>query len=138
MTRAIRWWQSLRARIGHRGSALLFFGLLDLVFAGSLIAPPLETRSSASYAFLATILPLPVWAVAWGSVGLLCAVQAFMVADRAAFVAASWLKVGWGGIYLAGWLLGEIPRGYVAAAIWLAFAGFVAVIASWPEPLRRP
>lgn len=136
MTRPIRWIRAVRARIGRRGSALLFFALLDLVFAASMVAIPPSAASSPTYAFLATLLPLWAWAIPWATVGAVCLVQAFMAEDRLAFVAASGLKVGWGALHLAGWLLGEIPRGYVAAVIWLAFAGFVAVIASWPEPRR--
>jgi hypothetical protein len=131
-----RWsaWQRVQRRIGHRGAALLFFALVDLVFAASLAGAPLSTSSSGSYAFLVALLPLWVWAVPWAVVGLVCLVSAFRDEDRAAFVAASGLKVGWGSLYLAGFLLSEIPRGYVSAVIWLAFAGFVQVIASWPEP----
>lgn len=128
---------ALRQRIGHRGAALLFFALVDLVYSASLAGAPPEIRATASYAFLTGILPLPVWAGLWGAVGAVCLVQAFMVHDRPAFVAASCLKVCWGSLYLAGWLLDEIPRGYVSAVIWLVFGGFVQVIASWPEPARR-
>ncbi|MGW0587471.1 hypothetical protein [Streptosporangium sp. NPDC002607] len=138
MNRALTWWQGLRHRIGHRGAALCFFALVDLVFAVSLASAPAETRALPSYAFLATILPLRAWAALWAMVGLLCLVQTVMTEDRPAFIAASWLKVGWGCLYLTGFLLGEIPRGYVSAVIWLSFAGFVAVISSWPEPPRRP
>ncbi|MET8050539.1 hypothetical protein ABZU75_23365 [Streptosporangium sp. NPDC005286] len=129
MNQAIRWWQGLRSRVGRRGAALLFFALLDLVFAQGLVWAPAETRSSSTYAFLSTILPLWAWAIPWAAVGLVCLVYAFAREDRPAFIAASGLKVGWAALHLAGWLVGEIPRGYLAAAIWLGFAGFVQVIA---------
>lgn len=139
MTRLAAWWRRLRTRIGRRGSALLFFALVDLVFAASLAAAPPSTSQSSAYAFLATILPLNAWAIPWAAVGGMCLVYAAQTEDRPAFIAASGLKVGWGVLYLAGWLVGEIPRGYVSAVVWLAFAGFVAVISGWPEPpLRRP
>jgi hypothetical protein len=134
MNRMRALWRRLQARVGRRGVALLFFALLDVVFAVSLAATPPST--SGGYEFLSTILPLWVWAIPWGVVGCMCLVQAFAVQDRVAFVAASALKAGWGVLYLAGFLAGEIPRGYVAAVIWLAFAGFVAVISGWPEPVR--
>lgn len=119
-------------QIGRRGCALLFFSLLDLVYATSLAADP-PTANGTGH-FLASMLPLPVWAILWGSVGILCAVQAFMRSDRAAFAAASLIKVVWGIIALIGWLIGEVDRGYVSAVIWLALAAFVHVIAGWPEP----
>jgi hypothetical protein len=137
MKRARAWMRAARARVGRRGSALLFFALLDLVLAASLAGAPAATRSSPTYAFLSLLLPLWAWALVWAAVGVVCLVQAFMLCDRIAFACASWLKVGWGVLNLTGWLLGEIPRGYVSAVIWLALASFVALIASWPEPPRR-
>lgn len=129
--------RDLRHRVGRRGSALLFFALLDVVYAGSLAWAPASVRSTPAYAWLTSYLPLWAWAALWAGVGLLCAVQAFRRADRLAFAAASLLKVLWGVLHAAGWLLDVVPRGYVSAAVWLAFAGFVQVIASWPEPRRR-
>jgi hypothetical protein len=84
--------------------------------------------------FLAQLLPLPVWAGVWACVGSMCLIHAFMHADRLAFACASALKVAWGLINLIGWIVADLPRGYVAAAIWLSFAGFVQVISQWPEP----
>lgn len=124
-------------RIGHRGAALLFFALVDLVFAKSLADAPPSTRSSPTYAFMATVLPLWGWAALWGVVGLMCLVQAFMANDLPAFVASSAMNVGWACVHLAGFFVGEVPRGYVSAVIWLGYAGFVQVIASWAEPVRR-
>lgn len=137
--RARAWgaWRRFSGRVGHRGAALLFFALLDLVYAGSLAWAPATVRSTPAYAWLTGYLPLWAWAALWCAVGLLCLVQAFLKADRAAFAAASLLKVGWGVLHVAGWLLDAVPRGYVSAVIWLALAGFVQVIASWPEPRRR-
>ncbi|MFB4275720.1 hypothetical protein ACBJ59_10545 [Nonomuraea sp. MTCD27] len=125
--------QALRQRVGRRGAALLFFALLDIIYAASLTtAPP-----NGPYLFLDSLMPLSTWASIWACVGGLCAIQAFVVTDRVAFAAASALKVVWGLTQLLGWMFGEIPRGYVAAAVWLAFAAFVQVIAGWQEPPRR-
>ncbi len=125
---------SLARRIGHRGTALLFFGFVDLVYAVSLANPPAEARRSATLAFVGTIAPLSAWSVLWLVVGLVCVVGAFVRQDRWAFTAAMFLKVLWGLVFLLGWLLVNLERGYVSAAIWLAFAGFVWVISTWPEP----
>lgn len=128
-----RRWGDLLHQIGRRGASLLFFALVDLVWAYGLIATTAESRNSPGNVFVAHLLPLPVWAALWAAVGVLCLVQAFMSADRVAFGAASLLKVAWGTVYLLGWALGEIPRGYLATAIWLGLAGFVQVIAGWKE-----
>lgn len=125
--------ETLRFRVGRRGCALLFFALLDVIYAASLLSAP----TVGPYRFLAAILPLAAWASLWGAVGLLCLVQAFMASDRAAFAAAMLIKVVWGLVQLAGWLIVGLDRGYVGAIVWLALAAFVAVISGWPEPPRR-
>ena len=123
----------LQHRVGRRGCALLFFALLDLIYAASLLSAP----TSGPYRFLAAILPLAAWASLWAAVGLLCLLQAFMRADRAAFAAAALIKVIWGMVQLTGWLIADLYRGYVGAILWLALAAFVLVISGWPEPPRR-
>lgn len=118
----------------YRGAALIFFGLLDLVYAFSLFNPPASARRSASLQFVASIAPLWAWALLWLIPGLLCAAQAFMRADRVAFTSAIVVKVIWGLLYVVGWITGGLERAYVGATVWLALAGFVAIIAAWPEP----
>jgi hypothetical protein len=127
-------------RIGRRGSALLFFGFLDLVYAYSLIAPTGEARRTPTFVFIAHTAPLWAWAALWGAVGVICLVQAFMVRDRVAFTAAMFVKVLFGVTTLFGWLTGAIERGYVAAAVWLALALLVYLLSTWPEPrvVARP
>lgn len=124
--------QTLTQRVGRRGAALLFFALLDVIYSVSLLSAP----PGGPYRFLASMLPMAVWASLWGMVGLLCAAQAFMRTDRLAFAAAALIKVVWGVVQLLGWLIGDLDRGYVSAVVWLAFSAFVAVIAGWPEPAR--
>jgi hypothetical protein len=114
--------------------ALLFFALLDVVYAIALAAADATTRATPMYRFLETLIPLGAWSVVWGGVGVLCLFQAFVRSDRVAFSAAAALKGGFGLVILAGWIWADVPRGYVTAVIWLAFAGFVQVISTWPEP----
>lgn len=117
----------LRNRIGRRGAALLFFALLDLVYCYSLLYPPHPLPES--YRWPATVMPLPVWALIWALVGLVCLVCAFVDRDSVAFTAAIAIKVGWGGVALFGWIYGPVERGYVSAMIWFAFGAFVYLIA---------
>lgn len=123
-------------RVGRRGAALLFFAFLDLIYCHGLLFPTTAARRSASYQFLHDVAPLWVWGGLWGGVGLVCLVCAFRRHDDPAFAAAMGLKVLWGGVYLLGWLFAGLERGYVAAAIWLAFAAFVGLHAGWPEANR--
>lgn len=120
--------------LGRRGVALLFFGLLDLVYAFSLFNPlPVERRGSGQ-AFVASVAPLPFWGAMWLAVGLVCLVQAWARRDQIGFAAAIMIKCVWGTVFLIGGLTGQIERAYVSVVIWLALAGFVAVISTWPEP----
>jgi hypothetical protein len=125
----------LRERIGRRGAALLFFALLDFVYATALLTAPRPL--TAFYAWMDEIMPLPAWAACWAAVGLICAVYAFAIRDTVAFMAAVAIKVGWGLPALFGWIHGSVPLGYLSAAIWLAFAAFVYLIAGGiPAPLH--
>lgn len=121
-------------RIGRRGTSLLFFALLDLVYGLNLARPPAESKLSPTLAFIRYIAPLPVWAALWVAVGVVCLAGAFMHHDRWAFTAAVGLKTLWGATFLTGWIVAHLERGWVSAVIWLAMAGWVLVIASWPEP----
>ena len=123
-------------RVGHRGSALLFFAILDLIYGFSLLAPSREARRSASLRLAADIAPLWAWAALWTAVGLICLWFAFRRRDSVAFAFAIGIKVLWGLTSLGGWLFVGLDRGYVSATVWLAMAAFVGIIASWPEPPR--
>ncbi|TYB45900.1 PAS domain S-box protein [Nonomuraea sp. PA05] len=120
-------------RIGRRGASLAFVGLLCLAIAASLAFPPAEQRASPGYTALAAIAPLGAWALAWCATGALCLVQMFLRSDRIAFAAATALLLLYGLVYLISTFNGDNPRGWVGAAVWLAFGGWIALIATWPE-----
>ena len=117
----------LRARVGRRGSALLFFAFLDAVYCYGLLTAPRPLVPF--YKWMAEIMPLGTWAACWGTVGVICLLYAFRQYDTPAFMFAVGLKVGWGLLSFWGWAAGAIDRGYVSAAIWLAFSAFVYLIA---------
>lgn len=122
--------------VGFRGSALLFFAVLDFVIGFSYLYPPPEQRQTASLRYLADLAPLPAWGAVWGAVGVVCLVFAFRRHDKVAFAAAIGIKILWGGIYVGGALVAHLERAYVSAGLWLCIAGFVAIISAWPEPDR--
>lgn len=121
-------------QVGHRGELLLFLAVLDVLFGLSLLRAAPEAQQSPTTRFLAEVAPLPWWAGLWVVVAVVCLAGAPVRRDRAAYAAAAALKVLWGSMFLVGWLAGVIDRGWVSAVIWLAFAGIVIRIASWPEP----
>lgn len=121
-------------RLGRRGVALLFFGLLDVAYALNLFFPPPQQRRTSSVLFLAEIMPLWAWGLLWSVPAVLCLSLAWTRRDQAAFASAIAIKCVWGLTNLFGGLSGAIDRAYVSVAIWLALAVLVAVISSWPEP----
>ncbi|MEV4246951.1 hypothetical protein AB0J63_26505 [Streptosporangium canum] len=106
---------------------------MDVIYAYGLAYAPPETRATSTYAFLAALLPLPVWASIWAAVGAVCLIQAWTRRDRVAYALATALKVGWALLHLGAWAFGVLPRGYVSAAIWLLGAAFVMIMATVPK-----
>jgi len=89
------------------------------------------------YAPFVAVMPMPAWAALWGGVGALTGVGAgWRPARPWAFATAALVKATWGMVYLVGWLAGDMPRGYLSAAIWCTFAAVVLIISAWPE--REP
>lgn len=127
----------LAHRIGRRGASLLFLAMLDAVFAWSLATVPPLVEAAPAYLFIDRLMPLPVWAALWAAVGAVCAVQAFVHNDQIAYTLAVALKLGWGGSHLFAWVAYQVPRGYVSAAVWLAFGSWVFIISGWAEGSRR-
>ncbi|MEV8634284.1 hypothetical protein AB0395_21775 [Streptosporangium sp. NPDC051023] len=122
--------------LGRRGVSLLFVGMLGLVLAASLtVLPP---GQMAAYTALAALAPLPVWASAWMVSALLCWFQAFRRQDRIAFATATAMWWLYGIAYLLGVVNGLNPRGWVGGLIWLAFGGWLNLIATWPEAPPAP
>ncbi|MEV2236710.1 hypothetical protein [Micromonospora sp. NPDC049891] len=124
----------LRGRVGRRGTALLAFAGLDVVYALRLATVQPDVQDF--YQWLHSPLPLWVWAGPWLAVAAMCTVGAFQGCDKAAFTAATGIKVLWACLYLGGWLLGEVTDGWVSAAVWSTFAVCVGLIAGWPEPVK--
>jgi hypothetical protein len=125
----------LTRKIGHRGSVLLFFGFLDVVYGVSLWKPPAESEQSSTLLFIKGVAPLWAWATLWGLVGVGLLVGAFQRVDRWAFAVGVALKILWGLTFLLGWMFVNLDRGWVSAAIWLALAVMLYVISTWPEPV---
>lgn len=123
-------------RVGRRGYFLLFLALLDAVYGASLLNPTPRSLDNPTTQFLLRVLPLPAWACVWLLVGAICLVSAFRFNDAAGFAAAMGLKTLWGSLFLIGWVVADVERGYLSAVIWLAFAGLLALVVPWPDDLK--
>lgn len=132
--RAVR---RLKRRLGRRGTILTCYGLVWILYGfGQLITPQPDQRGLK---LALSLVPLEGWGWAWivaGAIALACA-WAPPGRDAVGFVSLVLIVMPWTATYLAAWLLGDYPRGWVAAAIWTALVVPVLVVAGWPEPPRR-
>lgn len=137
MTLTARLFMLLVRQVGRRGVFLLFIAVLALGLAFGLFAAPTTQQSIA----IGRLIPLWVWGSLWAAVGVACLVQAFMLRDWVAYMAAVFLLIVWAGLYFVAWATSIVERGWLAGVIYMAFAGLTAVVGTWPEdPLgvRRP
>ena len=121
--------------LGRRGAILLAYGTVWALYGyGQLISPLRQPGLQLAL----QILPLTVWAWAWITTGVLAIVAAFLPAgtDWFGFVGLVLIVLPWMTSYLATWLLGDFPRGWVAASVWAAIAVPVIVVAGWREAPR--
>jgi hypothetical protein len=127
--------QRLARRVGRRGAALLCLAVVVGLIGYSLVTAPAQVAAQPGLRVLARI-PLEAWGWGWVAVAGVCAVGAVRADDRVAYGLAAGLFGLWGGGYLAAWLFYHAERGWVAATVYLAMAGFIALLAGTPE--RRP
>ena len=122
--------RSVASRAGRRGAFLLFLAVLDGLYGYSLLVTPSPQRAQDF------LLPWEAWAGIWLGTGAVCLSGVFARRDKAQFTAAVTLKLAWGLLYAQLWLAGAVPRAWVAALVWLAFAAAVFLVSGWPEPVR--
>lgn len=123
-------------RLGRRGAILLCYGAVWALYGYAQIASPQPDQRGLQP--LLERIPLDVWGWAWVATGLIAVVSAWLPQGRdwAGFLALPLIVLPWVGSYLAAWLTGEFPRGWVAAIVWGLIAVPVLVVAGWREPPR--
>lgn len=130
-------WERLVRRVGRRGCMLIFFALIDFDIAWSLrflagdFTPPPFTHGAHQ------LLSPNLWALLWAIVGVLCLEQAFRASDRIGYAAAALIKMLWGLLYISTAVLNGPRTALVPGLFWLALAGWVLILATWPEPPPR-
>lgn len=120
----------INRHVGHRASILLALAVVDLVYGLTLLTS--DAESTAIYRWFDAVIPLPVWAVAWLAVGVVCAVSAFREDDLPGFQAAWVIKVFWALGAVAGFFLGDVTASTIV--IWAGWAFVVWRVAGWSEP----
>ncbi|MFF5445503.1 hypothetical protein [Streptomyces sp. NPDC012888] len=127
----------LSIKLGRRGAILSCYGLVWLLYGyGQITTPQPDQRGLQT---LLALMPLTAWGWVWIAAGVVALVSAWAPPgrDAAAFYVLPLIVVPWMASYLVAWLLGDYPRGWVAAAVWAVITVPVLVTAGWPEPPRR-
>lgn len=134
MRRAVR---RLRRQLGRRGTILSCYGIVWILYGFGQLVTPQPDQRGLQYALY--VAPLEVWAWLWIVVGVIAMTCAWAPPgrDAAGFIALVLIVVPWMVTYLAAWMAGDLPRGWVAAAIWMLICIPIMVVAGWPEPPRR-
>lgn len=122
--------------LGRRGAILLSYGTVWSLYGYAQVASPAPDQRGLTLA--TQMLPLTAWGWLWITTGLLAVAAAFMPqgADWFGFVGLALIVLPWVTSYLATWILGDFPRGWVAAAVWAVIAVPVVVVAGWREAPR--
>ncbi|MFF0736919.1 hypothetical protein ACFYVK_35560 [Streptomyces chartreusis] len=126
----------LSRTLGRRGAILLSYGgVWSLYGYAQLVSPQPDQRGLAP---LLERVPLAVWGWAWVVTGLIAIASAWLPQGRdwPGFLSLPLMVLPWMASYLAAWLTGDFPRGWVAALVWAVIAVPVLVVAGWPEPPR--
>lgn len=122
--------------VGRRGVFLFLFGVVYLLIAYSYTGVKVTPQVRMALRLALNVAPLSAYAWAWAAAGALSVVCGLFCPGRKAigFIAAVVMPVLWAVVYLAAWIDGDIPRGWVTAALFVALGGAVAVVAGMPEP----
>ncbi|MFD5795585.1 hypothetical protein ACFWIO_19005 [Streptomyces diastatochromogenes] len=122
--------------LGRRGAILLCYGAVWAIIGyGQITSPQPDLRGLR---LLLQMMPLAAWGWLWVTSGLIAIVSAWLPQGRdwPGFLALPLMVLPWAASYLLAWILGDYPRGWVAAVVWGAIAAPVLVVAGWREPPR--
>ncbi|MFD9069133.1 hypothetical protein [Streptomyces lasiicapitis] len=120
--------------LGRRGAILICYGTVWALYGyGQIVSPQPDQRGLEP---LIEALSLDVWGSLWVATGLVAVGSAWLPQGRdwPGFLALPAIVLPWMGSYLAAWISGAFPRGWVAAAVWGVIAVPVIVVAGWREP----
>lgn len=122
--------------LGRRGAILLSYGTVWALYGFAQITSPQPDQRGLTPAL--QLMPLTLWGWLWVTTGLVAIASSWMSQGRdwPGFLALPAMVLPWMGSYLAAWITGEFPRGWVATLVWGVIAVPVLVVAGWPEPPR--
>ncbi|WP_148003651.1 hypothetical protein [Streptomyces sp. adm13(2018)] len=125
----------LRARLGRRGSVLLGFGVLELLYGLGLVLDP-RFGIVRGVGVLTHVAPMAVWGGLWMACGLCALAMAWEVRatrDTWGYAAAILPPIGWAGANLIAWLTGSFAQAWTSAVTWGCLAYVIRRVNGWPE-----
>lgn len=132
---ATRW----RPALGRRGTELLLFGLLELVYGWGIATDP-RYGVVRGVGVLRSLAPMTWWGVLWmlcAAVALVLAIHPPKLRDSWGFAALYVPTAFWGAGNAVGWIDGDFPQAYTSAATWLTLTLILVLSERWPEPPPR-
>ena len=126
----------LGLHVGRRGVFLILFGAVYLLIGYSYLGVHVTPAVRHALRLALNLAPLTVYAWLWLGSGTVLVLSGLVSPGRkpVGFTVAVVMPVLWAVVYSAAWIAGDIPRGWVQAAIFAALAAAVAVVAGMPEP----
>lgn len=126
----------LTRALGRRGAILLCYGAVWALYGyAQVVSPPPDQRGLQP---LLELISLTAWGWLWVVAGAVAMVSAWLPqgVDWVAYPALQLVVLPWMGCYLMTWIVGDYPRGWIAASVWGLISIPVWVTAGWPEPAR--
>ena len=128
--------------LGRRGTFLALFGCVYALIGYSYLTLEVTPLVRHALRLALRLAPLDAYGWAWIGAGVIAVVCGLFCPGRktVGFLAAMLMPAMWSLIYLATWLDGDIPRGWVSAVVYVLLAAAVSVVAGMPEPaeFRKP
>ena len=125
-----------RFYIRRRGAFLALIGVVWILIGYSYLSIDPAQRPAVQHALRLAIDVAPLWihGVVWVVSGVLAVIDGIRpsIQSMVGFTAAVIMPTVWALVYLSAWADGDLPRGWVNAAVYGALAGAIAIVAGMP------
>lgn len=122
--------------VRRRGAFLALIGVAWVLIGVSYLDIPDEQRPALQHVLRLAVDLCPLWVhgLLWIISGAAAIVDGLLPGLKSAvgFTAAVVMPTAWSLVYLAAWVDGDFPRGYVYSVTFAALAGAITIVAGMP------